>query len=622
MNSIDSMNENGSRIFNRNPVSQQMPSTSERSSSATAESSSDSGNTEKISTPPSVKQQKKSSPNKNKSTISTPSKPSSSVKRPRERQEKEGAKPSSKKSRKPALEDNKGKAAGAPEAEKSAKKNGPIWNAKDEAAFLKRLVACCEKGKGLPKNLGVFYETVRKDLDGDYTHDQLYNKLRGLKAKFGAARDKIKDKGFVGFKNAHEETVYRMSKQVWGNREEEEEVGSEKAGKGGDARVDEKKKVVVVDLGGEREEVKRNKNGVVDMAVQEQEGEEEEDEDETDDEEGGEGHGQGTQNENVNLAQHDTLKGMKTKKKEEEGISHISESVRNRVAGTGTQRSEVKMGEEKDSSEDNLGEDKESSGEDEESESESTDDDNSALRDSNAALKLPRSNVGNSSIPRESNSVLKQSNVRDNSTQHVSNGSRRVGTAGHYDVGESLRQHDAEELADRRRVAATGHHDVMENLTPHVSGDRSNGSRRIATTNLPNNEENFVQHVSNGMANGSSCVAMADQHQLFNQLCKENLKIFNNQLLDMLEGFKHEILNMVKKELQVSLNTARATSFDFSTIKGFSSARELPSLSNTEVEMLDQKWETQQLIEMEAASKRLALMQEEHQLRMAKLRHK
>lgn len=166
--------------------------------------------------------------------------------------------------------------------------------------------------------MSVFYEVVNNDLDGDYSNHQLHTKLRGLRTKFNVSRGKVMNKGFAGFKNAHEENLYRLSSQIWGNKEEEEEVGAEKAGEGGNARVGEKKKNVVADPRREREGVNM-KNGDVDMALKEQEGEEEDEEDESDSEEGEE-HDEGDQNVNVNLSQHDTMKATKTKKKRRRGL--------------------------------------------------------------------------------------------------------------------------------------------------------------------------------------------------------------------------------------------------------------------------------------------------------------
>ncbi|KAH9288513.1 hypothetical protein KI387_032630, partial [Taxus chinensis] len=77
------------------------------------------------------------------------------------------------------------------EGEKSAKKSGTIWNPKDELAYLKGLAAFCAKGNDLSKkSLAVFYDSIRGELDGEYSNNQLYNKNRGLKSKFVGLRDK------------------------------------------------------------------------------------------------------------------------------------------------------------------------------------------------------------------------------------------------------------------------------------------------------------------------------------------------------------------------------------------------------------------------------------------------
>lgn len=103
--------------------------------------------------------------------------------------------------------------------QKSLKKVAQRWNPKDELAFLNGLLAFCERGKGFPKSIAPVCDHIRSTLDNHFSNRQLSDKCSRWKAKFRAAQDKMKDNTFK-FRNSHENAMYNICQQLWGEQEE------------------------------------------------------------------------------------------------------------------------------------------------------------------------------------------------------------------------------------------------------------------------------------------------------------------------------------------------------------------------------------------------------------------
>lgn len=120
----------------------------------------------------------------------------------------------------------------------SSKKVARGWTPKDELAFFNGLLACSKSGKGLPKNVASYYDHIRNTMDNHFSNRQLSDKASRWKAKFRAAKDKMKANN-LNFKSEHEAVMYNICNQLWGGLDEggagNEEIDEDRSVGGGDA---------------------------------------------------------------------------------------------------------------------------------------------------------------------------------------------------------------------------------------------------------------------------------------------------------------------------------------------------------------------------------------------------
>jgi hypothetical protein len=120
----------------------------------------------------------------------------------------------------------------------SSKKVARGWTPKDELAFFNGLLACSKSGKGLPKNVASYYDNIRNTMDNHFSNRQLSDKASRWKAKFRAAKDKMKA-NTLNFKSEHEAVMYNICNQLWGGLDEggagNEEIDEDRSVGGDDA---------------------------------------------------------------------------------------------------------------------------------------------------------------------------------------------------------------------------------------------------------------------------------------------------------------------------------------------------------------------------------------------------
>ncbi|XP_047942825.1 probable transcription factor At1g11510 [Salvia hispanica] len=106
------------------------------------------------------------------------------------------------------------------EPETSDRKSNPfqrIWSEDDEIVILNGMINYLAKFKTDPtKDINMFHSFIKEDLQADCSRTQLIDKIRRMRNKFDK---KIKNGKEITFSKPHEQTVYDLSKTIWGNKE-------------------------------------------------------------------------------------------------------------------------------------------------------------------------------------------------------------------------------------------------------------------------------------------------------------------------------------------------------------------------------------------------------------------
>ncbi|KAG6414382.1 hypothetical protein SASPL_127104 [Salvia splendens] len=99
-----------------------------------------------------------------------------------------------------------------------------IWSKDDEIVILKGMIDYLAKYKTDPtQDIGMFHSFIKEELQTYGSQMQLLDKIRRMKKKF---EKKIKNGKEMTFSKPHEQSVYDLSKMIWGNKEKPVVVNS------------------------------------------------------------------------------------------------------------------------------------------------------------------------------------------------------------------------------------------------------------------------------------------------------------------------------------------------------------------------------------------------------------
>eukprot|EP00249_Psilotum_nudum_P023227 c28793_g1_i2 orf=645-2720(-) len=142
-------------------------------------------------------------------------------------------------------------------------KKATVWSSVEEVALLSAVLHLLKEGCHFPPQRGdQFWAKLNEELRGEWTRDQLYEKLRRMKIRYQAITERMKQETSKPYqhKSVHDEDLFMLWKQIWSKEEgvkemdekEQEEadeerevmVPKEKLDASGQRNKDEKKKVI------------------------------------------------------------------------------------------------------------------------------------------------------------------------------------------------------------------------------------------------------------------------------------------------------------------------------------------------------------------------------------------
>ncbi|KAJ7973450.1 DNA-binding storekeeper protein-related transcriptional regulator [Quillaja saponaria] len=98
-----------------------------------------------------------------------------------------------------------------------------LWTEHDEMELLKGFLDYAKQNRRttipVQNDAALFFVQIGTKLDVDFNKNQLVEKLRRLKRKYGLVLSKIKISKECSFKNPHEKAIFEISHNIWGNSE-------------------------------------------------------------------------------------------------------------------------------------------------------------------------------------------------------------------------------------------------------------------------------------------------------------------------------------------------------------------------------------------------------------------